>query len=235
MWLTDTVLAMTVSLGVTAAAVSAWSDLRVTHQAVQAHEQLHTQQREVQRLLDRLALSAGATTVAPSANGTWHWGLKPVPLAGTDGPRDDTVTWFLPRELDPRDCQGNQVSTLDVIAHQFKLNTKQELSCKDSQRSGTLFQALAERVEDLQVLYAEASVIPGLDPAQAPLQWKTADQVLDWRQVRALNGCLRWASPAKLRQAPATMQGCQNESVPGDGRLRQRLRSTLRLASQGDE
>ena len=234
MWLTDTVLAMTVSLGVTAAAVSAWSDLRVTHQAVQAHEQLHTQQREVQRLLDRLALSAGATTVAPSANGTWHWVLKPAPLAGTEGPRDDTVTWFLPRELDPRDCQGNQVSTLDLIAHQFKLNTKQELSCKDSQRAGTLFQGLAERVDDFQVLYAQALVTPGDNPALAPLQWRTATQVDDWRQVRALEVCLRWSSPAKLLQVSLSTTGCQGETVLVDGRLHRVQRLVLRLASQGD-
>ena len=235
MLLADALLSMTLTLCALTATVSAWSDLRATQQTMQALEQLHTQQREVQRLLERLSLSAGATLVTTNPGGQLQWVSKSPPVGGTEGPREDTLTWLVPREIDPRDCQGNQASSLDLLGHQFKLSSKQELSCKDSQRSGTLFQALAERVEDLQVLYAEASVIPGLDPAQAPLQWKTADQVLDWRQVRALNGCLRWASPAKLRQAPATMQGCQNESVPGDGRLRQRLRSTLRLASQGDE
>jgi hypothetical protein len=235
MLLADALLSMTLTLGALTATVSAWSDLRATQQTMQALEQLHTQQREVQRLLERLGLSAGATLVTANPGGQLQWVSKSPPVSGTEGPRDDTLTWLVPREIDPRDCQGNQASSLDLLGHQFKLSSKQELSCKDSQRSGTLFQALAERVEDLQVLYAEASVIPGQDPAQAPLQWKTADQVQDWRQVRALNGCLRWASPAKLRQASASTQGCQNESVPGDGRLRQRLRSTLRLASQGDE
>jgi hypothetical protein len=97
-----------------------------------------------------------------------------------------------------------------------------------------LFQALAERVEDLQALYAEASVTPGTDPAQAPLQWKAADQVLDWRQVRAVSVCLRWASPNKLLQGSPGTTGCQGESVAADGRLRRLQRTTLRLSSQGD-
>jgi hypothetical protein len=160
--------------------------------------------------------------------------LKPAALTGTEGPRDDTLTWRVPRDLDTRDCQGNQASNLDLIAHQFKLSSKQELSCKDSERAGTLFQALAERVEDLQVLYAQALSSADTDPAQAPLQWKTADQVTDWPQVRALSWCLRWSSPAKLRQGSPVTLGCQGESVPADGRLRRLQRSVWRLSSQGD-
>lgn len=234
MLLTDTLLALTVSLGLTAATVSAWSELRASQQGVQALEQLHTQQRELQRLVDRLNLSAGATVVTPNASAALQWTLKPTPLTGTEGPRDDTITWRVPRDLDARDCQGNQASTLDLIAHQFKLSSKQELSCKDSERSSTLFQAMAERVEDLQVLYAQALPTVGSDPAQAPLQWKTADQVTDWPQVRALSWCLRWSSPAKLRQSSPVTLGCQGESVPADGRLRRLQRSVWRLSSQGD-
>jgi hypothetical protein len=89
-------------------------------------------------------------------------------------------------------------------------------------------------VEDLQALYAEASTGTGSDPAQAPLQWKSADQVLDWREVRAVSVCVRWASPNKVRQASASLKGCQGETVAADGRLRQLQRSTLRLSSQGD-
>lgn len=234
MLLTDTLLALAVSLSVTAATVSAWSDLRATQQTLQAHEQLHVQQREMQRLFERLSVSAGATTVSLNASGAMNWTMKPAPLSGAEGSRDDSFTWLVPREIDPRDCQGNQASSLDVIAHQFKLSSKQELSCKDAQRTGTLFQALAERVDDLQVLYAEAQASAGIDPALAPLQWKSADQVRDWREVRALALCLRWSSPAKLLQGSPTTSGCQGETVPADGRLHRLQHSTLRLASQGD-
>ena len=234
MLLTDTLLALAVSLSVTATTVNAWSEIRATQQTVQAHEQLHAQQRDLQRLLERMSLTAGATTVAASADGALRWVMKTAPLSGTEGSRNDSLTWFVPREIDPRDCQGNQVSSLDVIAHQFKLSSKQELSCKDSQRAGTLFQALVERVDDLQVLYAEAQASMGSDPALAPLRWKSADQVLDWRQVRALSLCLRWSSPARLLQGSPSTQGCQGETVPAEGRLHRLQHSTLRLASQGD-
>jgi hypothetical protein len=233
-WLADTLLAMSLSLGAMAAALNVWHALRTTQQTVQAQEQLQTQQREVQRLFERLGVSAGATVTRTLPTGVEQWVSKSAPVSGTEGSRDDTLTWLLPRELDPRDCQGNQASTLDLIAHQFKLNSKQELSCKDSQRAGTLFQALAERVEDVQVFYAEASVWAGQDPSQAPLQWKAADQVHDWRQVRAVNLCLRWASASKGLQASASTQGCQGETVAADGRWRRLQRSTLQLASQGD-
>ena len=234
MLLTDTLLAMSVSLGIMATTLQTWSDLRATQQTTQALEQLHTQQREVQRLLERLSLSAGATVVTQSASGQWHWRFKPAPMTGVEGTRDDSLTWTVPREIDLRDCQGNQASSLDVISHQFKLSSKQELSCKDSQRTGTLFQALAGRIEDMQALYAEAWVLADSDPAQAPLQWKTADQVLDWRQVRAVEICLRWASASRVRQGSPSTPGCQGEPVPADGRLRQVQRRVLRLSSQGD-
>ena len=234
MLLSDTLLALGISLGVMAASLQSWSDLRATQQTAQALEQMHAQQREVQRLLERISLSAGATRVMTTPSDTLQWVSKSAPISGSEGAHDDTVTWGVPREIDPRDCQGNQASSLDQIGHQFKLSTKQELSCKDSLRPGTLFQALAERVEDMQALYAEASAWAGSDPAQAPLQWKSADQVLDWRQVRAVNLCVRWASPNTLWQATASIPGCQGETVAADGRLRRLQRSTLRLASQGD-
>ncbi len=234
MMLSDTLLAMGVSLGVMAAGLQSWSHLRSSQHTVQALEQMHAQQREVQRLLERISLSAGATRITTSSSGAAQWVSKSAPISGIEGARDDTLTWVIPREIDPRDCQGNQASNLDLIGHQFKLSSQQELSCKDPLRSGTLFQALAERVEDVQALYAEASIWAGTDPAQAPLQWKSADQVLDWRQVRAVSVCLRWASPNKVGQASAGLKGCQGETVAADGRLRRLQRITLHLASQGD-
>lgn len=234
MLLHDTLLAMSISLGVMTVGMQSWSDLRASQQSAQALEQMHAQQREVQRLLERISLSAGATRVSASPGGALQWVAKSAPLSGMEGAHDDTLTWGVPREIDPRDCQGNQASSQDQIGHQFKLSAKQELSCKDNLRPGTLFQALAERVEDLQAQYAEASIWVGADPAQAPLQWKSAEQVLDWRQVRAVHLCLRWASPTKVWHASASTAGCQDETVAADGRLRRLQRTTLWLASQGD-
>lgn len=234
MLLSDTVLAMGISLGVLTASLHAWSHLRHSQQTVQALEHMLAQQREVQRLLERISLSAGATRVAATSSGAVQWVSKEAPVSGTEGTRDDTLTWAVPREMVPRDCQGNQASSLDLIGHQFKLSSKRELSCRDPLRPGTLFQALAHRVEDVQALYAEAADGAGADPALAPLQWKTADQVLDWQHVRAVSVCLRWASPNQVVQASPSLKGCQGETVVADGRLRRLQRITLHLASQGD-
>ena len=59
MLLSDTLLAMGISLGVLAASLHAWSNLRHSQQTVQALEHMLAQQREVQRLLERISLSAG--------------------------------------------------------------------------------------------------------------------------------------------------------------------------------
>lgn len=234
MLLTDTLIAVTVSLGLSAGALTAWSSLRASQQSLQALDQLHSQHRQLQALFSRLSRSAGATSLSLDARGAARWTGKSVAIDGTDGggTRDDTVTWHHPRALDPHDCQGNQISTLDVLSNQFKISSKQELSCKDIGRAGTLFQALAERVEDLQALYAEAQVDGEPNPSQAPLQWKSADQIRDWRQVRAVELCLRWASPGRLMQGSASWRGCQDDTVSRDGRLRRLGRQVYWLGSQ---
>jgi len=136
MLLSDTLLAMSISWGVLAVGLQSWSDLRASQQSLQALEQMHTQQREVQRLLDRISLSAGATRVTTTPQGDVQWVSKNPPISGNEGARDDTLTWVVPREIDPRDCQGNQASSLDLISHQFKLSTKQELSLQGRLASG---------------------------------------------------------------------------------------------------
>ena len=236
MLLTDTLIALTASLGMVAGAITAWDGLRATQQSLQTLDQMLTQQRQVEQLLTRLSLSAGATTLGVNNMGLVYWVGKPVALEGVEGGgyRDDTFLLRHARSLDPKDCQGNQLSMLDHIGNHFKLSSKHELSCKDSMREGTLYQALAERVEDLQVRYAEVLRTAGADRLHDTLQWKTADQVNDWRQVQAFEVCLRWATAQRVMQGSVTTQGCQGESISRDGRLRRVWRQVFWLASQSN-
>jgi hypothetical protein len=234
MLLTDTLVALTTSLGLVAGSLAAWTSLRASQQSLQALDQMHTQRREMDRLLTRLSLSAGALTIGFNANGQVHWVARTPGVEGTEagGLRDDTLLLRHPRSLDSQDCQGNQVSTLDHISNRFKLSSKAELTCKDIERDGTLYQSLAERVEDLQVLYAEVLPAAGNNRLQDTLQWRNASQVLDWRHVQAIEVCLRWASPQRLLQGSTSTVGCQGENLARDGRWRQRWKQVYWLGSQ---
>jgi hypothetical protein len=236
MLLTDTLIALTASLGMVAGAITAWDGLRATQQSLQTLDQMLAQQRQVEQLLTRLSLSAGATTLGVNTSGQVFWVGKPVAVEGVEagGYRDDTFLLRHARKLDPKDCQGNQLSMLDHIGNHFKLSSKHELSCKDSLREGTLYQALAERVEDLQMRYAEVLHTAGADRMHDTLQWKTADQVSDWRQVQAFELCLRWATPQRVLQGNGSTPGCQGENISRDGRLRRVWRQVFWLASQSN-
>ena len=81
MLLNDTLLAMSISWGVLAVGLQSWSDLRASQQSLQALEQMHTQQREVQRLLDRINLSPGPPGVTPTPAAGATMTLRPRPPA----------------------------------------------------------------------------------------------------------------------------------------------------------
>lgn len=236
MLLTDTLITLTASLGMVAGVITAWDGLRATQQSLQSLDQMLSQQRQVEQLLARLSLSAGATVLGTNTSGQVFWIGKPVAIEGAEGGgyRDDSFLLRHPRSLDPKDCQGNQLSVLDHIGNHFKLSSKHELSCKDSMREGTLYQALAERVEDLQVRYAEVLRTESADRLHDTLQWKAADQVVDWRQVQAFELCLRWATPERVLQGNGSTRGCQGENVSRDGRLRRVWRQVFWLASQSN-
>ena len=59
--------------------------------------------------------------------------------------------------LDGYDCQGNHVGKPTLIRDSYQVNNKQELTCKDTLSAVPGYQAIAEGVEDFQLLYAERS------------------------------------------------------------------------------
>jgi hypothetical protein len=132
--------------------------------------------------------------------------------------------------LDGYDCQGNHVGKPTLIRDSYQVNSKQELTCKDTQSAGSTYQAIAEGVEDFQLLYAERtqSQISG---GAAQWQWKNADQLVSTAQVMAIEICLRMVS-TQLTNVPATeLKGCQGESVLSDGKLRRVFRRVVAIRS----
>ena len=60
--------------------------------------------------------------------------------------------------VDPSDCQGNSsAGTNAIVSSSFKRNTNKELTCKDTNATGSSYQALAEGVEDLQTRFAQVN------------------------------------------------------------------------------
>jgi hypothetical protein len=102
------------------------------------------------------------------------------------------------RSLSPSDCQGHQASTLPWIQDEFKRSTRNELSCKDSFRSNTTYQALVDNIDQVGFLYAE--VLPGAEPR---MQWRNANAVSNWQGVRGVQTCLQTKLPG-LGALPAS-------------------------------
>jgi branched-subunit amino acid ABC-type transport system permease component len=138
-------------------------------------------------------------------------------LAGINGSKHvESLTLGHWSALDTADCQGNTNSTQASVRNDYKLNTKNELSCKDLSPASSTYQALAEGVEDFQLRYAQAN------PGTQTIQWKTANQVTDMSQVLAtfaliliINESVRmiWGTDLPLA-APAALSG-PVELLPG--------------------
>jgi hypothetical protein len=116
------------------------------------------------------------------------------------------------------------------VRNDYKLNTNKELSCKDLNLTNSTYQALAEGVEDFQLRYAEAT------PNTQTIQWKTANQVTDMAQVLAIEVCLRVASITTVHNTKpnANLKGCQDESLPTDGRVRRTFKRVVALRNRDE-
>lgn len=226
--LSETLVGLAIGLSVLLLAWQAWASLRWTLQSVRAATQWEQNARPLAVLLQSLADQAGSAFLSTAGDQAAQLSPYLVPSAGTEGAgtQSDSFTLYQARTLFAQDCQGNAVAGPDAIANQFKLSTKQELSCKDAQRTGSLFQALAERVEDLQVMYVQRSG----SLTDARWQWRSAAQVSDWSRVQGAEICMRLASPLKMFQGSDEMAGCLGETVARDGRYRKLWRWVLRFA-----
>ena len=225
--LVGTLAGLALGTGVMLMAWQAWATLRWTTQGLQAVAAWEANARPLSALWQRLALQAGSGTMTPLEDGSVQLSPWVPPIGGSDGggSSSDSFTLSQARAQFPLDCQGNELAGPATLANQFRLNSKFELTCKDSQRQGSLFQALSERVEDLQVRYVQRS-----GSLQSPRwQWRTATQVTDWSRVQGAEVCLRLASTAKILQGSDSIEGCQEEPSARDGRHRRLWRQVWRL------
>jgi len=235
--LPELVIGMALSLLVVAAATSAYGTSKQTWSAMGAADAVHANARVVFRNIREQALMAGAAYLKPASapDGLFAVDVSPseetgqAALAGVNGTSSvESLTLSHWRALDATDCQGNTGSAHASVRNDYKLNTNQELSCKDLNLTNGTYQALAEGVEDFQMRYAQANV-----NAQT-IQWKSASQVTDMTQVLAIEVCLRVASIRSVHNTKPNLKlkGCQDEAVPSDGRLRRTFKRVVALRNR---
>jgi Tfp pilus assembly protein PilW len=225
--LPELLIGLAVSLGVMLSAVASYNISRQSWAAFDAVDALHHNARAALRNLRAHAQRAGGAQVSTAADGQRvqrtppHDSSQPD-LQGTEGTRTDSVGLGHWRSLSPFDCQGNHTGGDALVLNSYQLNAKKELTCKDVRLSGSSYQALAEGVEDLQVRYAQAG-------ANQTIQWVTATQISDMRQVLAIEVCLRWVGSQPNLTRNTSSVGCQGESVAADGLSRRVMRRTFAL------
>ena len=235
--LPELLIGMALSLLVIAAATSAYGNSQQTWKAMAAADAVHANARVALRNIREQALMAGAAylTSANHMDGLFMVELSPseleghAALAGVNGAKNnESITLGHWRALSSYDCQGNSGSTHTSVRNDYKINANKELSCKDLSPSNSTYQALAEGVEDFQLLYAE------VNPQTQTIQWKTANQVSDMRQVSAIEVCLRIASLSTVHNTRPSSQlkGCHGEALPSDGRLRRTFKQVTALRNR---
>ena len=133
--------------------------------------------------------------------------------------------------VDPSDCQGNSsAGTNAIVSNSFKRNTNKELTCKDTNATGSSYQALAEGVEDLQTRFAQ------VNPILQTLQWVQASELFGSPHVVAVEVCLRLATPVRLpvdvRATSTSITGCRGETIAADGKLRRVFRQIFALRNR---
>lgn len=200
---------------------------------------MHALQHNANAAFDRLQTSvqsANAMIVESAVDDSVRLIALPKQEGGmTEGnAHSDGLTLSHFSALDRDDCQGNHADSPTYIRDSYQINSKLELTCKDTQRPGSTYQAIAEGVEDFQLQFAERT--PSLTSANAlTWQWKNADQIKVSTQVKAIAVCLRMVSMQQTHEQlgvpDLAMVGCQGEALPEDGKLRRVLRRLFALRS----
>lgn len=185
--LVQCMIGMSLSLLVVMAAFSAFAWIQRTQLMLQTQAQTQLRLHTALQLVRERVQRAGAPELSLDANGMAVFNRLPVALSGSDIALQ-LNQW---RSLTPSDCQGHEASTLLWLQDDFRRNSQRELSCKDTARGNTTYQALAEQIDDLRLRYAEQTGPAGTPATAVQLQWRTASQVSDWQQVRAVGMCLQ--------------------------------------------
>jgi type IV pilus assembly protein PilW len=230
--LIELMVGLAIGLGVILAATVAYQAQRQSWLLIQSMHALHHNANAAFDHLQTSAQSANAVVLQGTPNGTVaqlaipsnEWGLV------EGNARSDAFALSHFRVLDRYDCQGNHVGKQTLIRDSYQVNSKQELTCKDTQSAGATYQAIAEGVEDFQMLYAEHSQSQ-TSGGSVQWQWKNADQIVSTAQVVAIEICLRMVSTQLTNVPTVEMKGCQGESVLSDGKLRRVFRRVVAIRS----
>jgi type IV pilus assembly protein PilW len=219
--LVELMIGIALGLGVMLGAVMAYHTLRSSWVTMQSIDAMHHNANAAFDNLQNSVQGAGAIDLSTDADGmailssstNTDWGA-------TEGQQQSDSFWVShPRIFNPLDCQGNRAVNHDLIRNSYQRNSKNELTCKDLNPTGSTYQALAEGVEDFQLRFAERHD-PANTEASFSLQWKRADQVVVAAGVVAIEVCLRLASATVIQAANTNLLGCQNETLIHDGKLR---------------
>ncbi len=213
--LIELMVGLAIGMGVILAATVAYQAQRQSWLLMQGMHALHHNANAAFDHMQTSAQSANAVVLQGASNGTVTQLTTPTnDWDLTEGnTRSDAFALSHFSVLDGYDCQGNHVGKPTLIRDSYQVNSKQELTCKDTLSAVSSYQAIAEGVEDFQLLYAERSQSQ-TSSAAAQWQWKNADQLVSTAQVMAIEICLRMVS-TQLTNVPATeLKGCQGESVP---------------------
>lgn len=180
--LVQSLVGMVLSAWVLTAAFAAFAWVQSNHQHMQSMAEVHERLHAALALIQIRVSRAGAPALQFNAQG--QASLLPLPASLQGGNSSVSLTHH--SSLTPADCQGHQASALPFIQDDFKRSTRYELSCKDTQRSNTSYQALLDNIQQLGFMYAQS--LPGAVPQ---MQWRPANQVSDWQAVRGLQICLQ--------------------------------------------
>lgn len=197
--LVQSLVGMVLSMWVIMAAFAAFAWVQSNHQHMQARADMQERLHTALSVLQERVARAGAPALQFEAQN------KVILLSPTHSLQggDKTLSLMHHSSLSPSDCQGHQASTLQWIQDDFKRSTRNELSCKDSLRSNTTYQALVDNIDQVGFVYAE--ILPEDEPR---MQWRGAASVSNWQAVRGVQTCLQ-TKLAGLGAVPASAS-CSN-------------------------
>ncbi len=230
--LVELMVGMALGVGVMMSAVMAYHTLRSSWLTMQSIDAMHHNANAAFDNLQNSIQGAGAIDLRTDADGmTTLSSRADTDWGATEGQQQSDSLWVgHPRIFNPADCQGNRAGNHDLIRNSYQRNSKNELTCKDLNLTGSTYQALAEGVEDFQLRFAERHD-PANTEASFSLQWKRSDQVMLAAGVVAIEVCLRLASTTVIQAANPNLLGCQNETLIHDGKLRRVFRRIFVMRS----
>lgn len=250
--LIELMVGLLVGLLVVIAAMGTLVTTRAASQVMGDSTRLQQEAATALRIIGQSARQAGARRLVDQPGGAVSFNPQytgigvnantrlPIAITGTDGVHNGPDTLTIDRDhtlatdaevntksFDSVDCVGDSVTPGENVRNTFRVDAGL-LKCDGSGNSKGNY-GLVTGVEDFQVWY-------GLREGDG-LRYTTANALMQaspapWDQVEALRICLRLAGEL-TSQPGATIQGCQGEAIPNDGRLRRVFFRVVKLRNAG--